>query len=106
MSMDPGPNDLLKDAITSAGIGGAGAAARAALSKNKVEWACLLRHVFAGAVMAVFVGFGVKDVISSEALRYAVIGVASVIAPELFDSLVSSTPAITRKVLEKIVGKL
>lgn len=103
--MDPGPNDLIKDAITSAGIGGAGAAARAALSKNKIDWVTHGKHIFAGSVTAVFVGFAVKDVISSETLRYAVIGFASVIAPELFESLIESTPAIVKKLVSKVVGK-
>ena len=105
MSMDPGPNDLLKDALTSAGIGGAGAAARAALAKTPMGWQTLSRHIFAGGVMAVFVGFGVKDLISSEALRYAVIGVASVVAPELFESLIDSAPAIVKKLAGKVFGR-
>lgn len=99
--MDPGQNELLKDAITSAGIGGAGAAARAALSKNKTDKVTLAKQVFAGAVMAVFVGFAVKDVISSEALRYAVIGVSSVVAPELFESIIDLTPAIVKRLAKK-----
>ncbi len=106
MSMDPTPNDLLKDAITSAGIGGAGAAARAALSKNKTDWVTLGKHIFAGGVTAVFVGFALKDMISSETLRYAVMGVASVIAPELFESLIDAAPAIVKKLVGKVVGKL
>ena len=103
--MDPGQNDIFKDTITSAAIGGAGAAARAALSKNKIDWVTWGKHVFAGAVMAVFVGFATKGVISSETMRYAVIGVSSVIAPELFQSIIEMAPAIAKKLFGKIIGR-
>lgn len=102
--MDPN-NDLIKDTITSASIGGAGAAARAALSKNKVDWVTHVKHFFAGGVTAVFVGFALKDTISSETLRYAVMGFSSVLAPELFESLIDAAPSIVKKLVGKIVGK-
>lgn len=107
MSLDPSPDsgNFLKDAITSGSLGGAGVLARAALSKSKTDWRTFCKQQVVGITTAVFVGFAVKDLVSSEAMRYAIIGFASITAPELLETLIDVVPSVVKNVAAKFTKK-
>lgn len=105
--MEPTPENgnFLKDAITSGSLGGAGVLARAALSKTKIDWKTFCKQQVVGITTAVFVGFAVKDLVASEAMRYAIIGFASITAPELLETLIDVVPSVVKNIAGKFSKK-
>ena len=78
----------ISDAATSAGLGAAAAAARHAMSTNKIPWKQAAGRTFAAMVTAVFAGFAAKAMVDNESLRYAIVGGVSYAAPEVLTWLI------------------
>lgn len=62
-------------------------AARLLLSTEPVSFGWVVRRVFAAAITAAFVGWGVSEHIQSVPLRFAATGAAGYAAPEVLDYL-------------------
>ena len=86
--MNQEQNNMIQDAMASAAIGGAGAIARQALSKEPFfTWNFLGLCVMAFFV-AIVSGFATKGLIQSETLRIGCVGVLSFCAPEVLKRLI------------------
>ena len=84
------PDDIpheVKDGVVASILGGLAMTARLLLSTEPVTVGWVIRRVFAAAITAALVGYGVQDHIHSTGLRMAAVGAAGYAAPECLDYL-------------------
>jgi hypothetical protein len=76
---------VVKDGVVASALGSAAMVARLLLSTEPVSAGWVIRRIFAAAITAVFVGWGVAEHIQSIPLRFAAVGAAGYAAPEVLD---------------------
>jgi hypothetical protein len=86
--MTPEQNNMIQDAMASAAIGGAGAVARQAMSKEPFFSWNFLGLCMMAFFVAIVSGFATKGLIQSETLRIGCVGVLSFCAPEVLKRLI------------------
>ena len=86
--MDPSQNKMIQDVATSAALGGAGAIARQAMSKEPFFTLHFLGLVVMASFVAIVTGLATKELIHSETLRLGCVGVLSFCAPEVLKRLI------------------
>jgi hypothetical protein len=79
---------MIQDAMASAAIGGAGAVARQAMSKEPFFTWNFLGLCMMAIFVAIVSGFATKGLIQSETLRIGCVGVLSFCAPEVLKRLI------------------
>lgn len=105
--MNPPPDqpDLWADAARSAPIGFSMMIARRLLSPDKPPLLDVFLQALAASGVSVLVGWGISDYISSEKLRYAVVGVAGFAAPEVAAYAIRYVKAKGEAELKKVNAK-
>jgi len=86
--MNAEQSNMIQDAVTSAAIGGAGAIARQAMSKEPFFTWDFLGLCIMAFFVAIITGLGTKGLIQSETLRIGCVGVLSFCAPEVLKRLI------------------
>ncbi len=96
----------LKDGVVASALGGLAMTARLLLSTEPVSLGWVVRRVFAAAITAALVGYGIQDHIQSPGLRMAVVGAAGYAAPECLDYLMKYIKARGEKEVGAATAKL
>ena len=102
------PEDIpkeVKDGLVASTLGGLAMVARLLLSTEPVSLGWVVRRVFAAAIRAALVGYGVQDHIASPGLRMGVVGAAGYTAPECLDYLLKYVKARGEKEVAAVAGK-
>ena len=81
-------SSLIKDGILAFIIGGLAAIARMLLSTRPAHPGWVIRRILSAGIVAVGVGFGMQDWISTPGVRLACIGACSYAAPEILDAII------------------
>ena len=102
------PEDIpkeVKDGLVASILGGLAMVSRLLLSTEPVSFGWVVRRVFAAAITASIVGYGIQDHIQSPGLRMAVVGACGYCAPEVADYVLRYVKARGEKEVASVVGK-
>ena len=92
----------VKDGLVASTLGGLAMTARLLLSTEPVTIGWVIRRVFAAAITAALVGYGIQDHIQSPGLRMGVVGACGYCAPEALDFLLKYVKARGQTELKKV----
>ena len=81
-------SSIAKDGVLAFIIGGLAALARVLLSTRPTSPGWVIRRILSAGIVAVCVGFGMQDWISTPGVRLACIGACSYAAPEILDAII------------------
>lgn len=83
-------------------IGFVGGIANGIIQKKHGTWGDFFACIFIGLIVSVIIGLGIKDHVSSEAFRFAIIGVSAVISQDIW----AGFRAVGRLVSEDPLGAM
>jgi hypothetical protein len=92
----------IKDGVIASLIGGLAMTARLLLSTEPVTIGWVIRRVFAAAITAALVGYGIQDHVQTPGLRMAAIGASGYAAPECLDFLLKYIKQRGQNELKKV----
>lgn len=92
--------------VSSAAVGAVAGLVQGVVEKRHGGWGGFLRAVLTGVVVAVIVGLGIEDFITSETARLAIVGACAVVSEDIWAGLKSLGNAMRKDPLGFIVHVL